>query len=96
MDVTFNVDTAFQSLLHAGSFDAQTLEAAELVADAARGIAPVLTGAYRDSITASVVSHGRARVTAADPKAYWIEYGNRGGRQAPQFVLRRALTMVRR
>ena len=49
-------------------------ENADAVAERAQETAPVLTGAYRESIRAESES-GRAGVVAEDFKAAWIEFG---------------------
>lgn len=65
---------------------------AEDVADRAQSIAPVLTGAYRDSIHAESGIEGgtaRGRVVADDEAAPYIEFGTS---DTPTFAtLRRAL-----
>lgn len=70
-------------------------ERAEEVAEEARRLAPVDTGAFRDSITPEVFkerSGFRARVVAYDWKAHFIEYGTiRRPARAP---LRRSLERV--
>lgn len=62
------------------------------VADEARRIAPVATGAYRDSIEPDVGIDERGpvgRVNAHDFKSHWIEFGTLS--RTPLAVLRRAL-----
>lgn len=65
---------------------------AETVAERARSLAPVDTGAYRDSIEAVVGSDGgdvTARVQANDFKAHWIEFGS--SKDPALGVIRRAV-----
>ena len=66
------------------------LEIAEAIASAARADAPVVSGMYRDGISAKKTPHG-ARVVASDEKSSWIEFGIPSHNQPPQFVLRRAV-----
>jgi HK97 gp10 family phage protein len=61
----------------------------------ARRLAPVETGALRDSIVSAVEGHGTevAAIVAANIEyAHFVEFGT--GRQAPQPFLRRALMAV--
>lgn len=61
-------------------------------AEIARGLAPVMTGAYRDSIQADQVLDGDKlvnRLIATDFKAHWVEFGT--SRMPAQAVLRRAM-----
>lgn len=73
-----------------------TLAQARAVADKAREIAPVDTGAYRASIRAEPVTSRRrtryARVVADDPKAAWVEFGT--SRHRARAPLRRATEAV--
>ena len=64
---------------------------AEAIANRARELAPVETGAYRDGIVVNraQTKGGVWRVAATDGKSSWIEFGN--SRQAPQFVMRSAV-----
>lgn len=73
-----------------------TEKAANVIAAAARELAPVDTGAYRDSITVDKPSqkNGVARVVATDQKSSWIEFGNHHTNQPPQYVLRTAVEMT--
>ena len=66
------------------------LQIAEKIAAAARADAPVVTGAYRDGISAKKTPHG-ARVVASDNKSSWVEFGIPSQNQPPQFILRRAV-----
>ena len=66
------------------------LEVAEKIAAAARANAPVLSGAYRDGISAAKTPHG-ARVVASDEKSSWVEFGIPSQNQPAQFNLRRAV-----
>jgi hypothetical protein len=63
---------------------------AEKIAEQARATAPVLTGAYRDGITAERTPFG-ARVIASDEKSSWIEFGRPNHDVPAQFILRRAV-----
>lgn len=65
------------------------LEVAKAVAEAARSLAPVKTGLYRERITAQRTKGG-ARVFASDQKSSWVEFGIPSHNQPAQFVLRRA------
>jgi len=65
------------------------LKIAEHIAEIARSTAPVVTGAYRDGITAQKTPHG-ARVYASDNKSTWIEFGIPSQGRAATFNLRRA------
>lgn len=68
--------TAEELLKHTAEMAAHLKYAAEKGADAAKAVAPVRTGDYRDSIEAdSSASEGKARVLATDFKAQWIEFG---------------------
>ena len=66
------------------------LEVAEKIAAAARANAPVLSGAYRDGISAAKTPHG-ARVVASDEKSSWVEFGIPSQGQPATFNLRRAV-----
>jgi hypothetical protein len=69
-----------------------TFEVAKAIAERARSLAPVMTGRYRDGIEAQPPNaKGTSRVYASDQKSSWIEFGNRDGLQAPQFVMRNAV-----
>lgn len=50
-------------------------EKADDAAEAAKSFAPVLTGAYRDSIKVTE-ENGEVYVSATDFKANWIEFGS--------------------
>lgn len=55
---------------------AKLKHSADEAAEAARGLAPVRTGDYRDSIEGqSLPSEGKARVVAKDFKSIWLEFG---------------------
>lgn len=73
-----------------------TGEVAEGIATVARTIAPVLTGAYRDSISASVGiegGHALAHVSAGTDHAQYVEFGTS---DTPTFApLRRAAETYR-
>lgn len=71
------------------------LEAAAQPAVAfARSIAPVLTGAYRNSIRVERDEDGVGlRLFSDDPKAFWIEYGAAHTRR--QRVLGQAVDRIR-
>lgn len=65
---------------------------AEAGAEAARGIAPVLSGDYRDGIEAEAGFVGGlavGRINGHDFKSHWVEFGTSS--MAAQGVLRRAL-----
>lgn len=69
--------------------------AADDSAEAARGIAPVMTGEYRDSIEGEAgIENGvaKGRVNAHNFKAHWIEFGTRYW--PAHAVLRRAVESV--
>jgi hypothetical protein len=69
---------------------ASTDEVAEAIAERARSLAPVESGAYSAGIVAQKSSpKGVARVAATDPKSSWIEFGN--AHQPAQFVMRSAV-----
>ena len=63
---------------------------AEKIAEAARALAPVVLGNYRDGIVVQATRTG-ARVLASDQKSSWIEFGIPSHNQPAQFVLRRAV-----
>lgn len=67
-------------------------EKVEDAAEIARGLAPVVTGAYRDSIAADQVLDGDkliSRLFATDFKAHWIEFGT--SRMPAMAILRQAM-----
>jgi hypothetical protein len=64
-------------------------EAAEQIADIARGTAPVKSGAYVDGIEVQETKSG-ARVFASDYKSAWIEFGVPSQGQPAHFNLRKA------
>ena len=66
------------------------IEAAQKIASAARATARVVTGAYRDGITAKKTPHG-AVVIASDEKSSWEEFGIPSQGQPATFNLRRAV-----
>ena len=66
------------------------LKIAEHIAEIARSTAPVVTGAYRDGISAQKTPHC-ARVIASDNKSSWIEFGIPSRNQPARFILRRAV-----
>lgn len=66
------------------------IEIAQKIAAVARDNAPVVTGAYRDGITAQKTPHGAA-VIASDEKSSWVEFGIPSQGQPAQFNLRRAV-----
>ena len=66
---------------------------AEKIAEAARALAPVDQGNYRDGIKVQATKTG-ARVFASDQKSSWVEFGIPSHNQPPQFVLRRAVDAV--
>lgn len=76
--------------------------AANAAAEIARSTAPVATGAYQRSIKAKRTGrrYAKARLSARDFKAWWIEYGAgpspvRGGRTFPaRHVLARSARAV--
>jgi hypothetical protein len=63
----------------------------EEVVQTAKGIAPVRTGAYRDSLKTRIEGP-RVYVTATDFKGHWIEWGTI--KQPAKAVIRRACRMV--
>jgi hypothetical protein len=64
-------------------------DAAEQIADVARGTAPVQSGAYVDGIEVQETKSG-ARVFASDYKSAWIEFGVPSQGQPAHFNLRKA------
>jgi hypothetical protein len=59
------------------------------IADRARAMAPVQTGAYRDGIIVNAPNaKGVARVVATDQKSTWVEFGTAS--QPGQFIVRSA------
>lgn len=68
----------------------KSMEIAKAIAAAARADAPVVSGLYRDGISAEKTPHG-ARVVASDNKSSWVEFGIPSHNQPPQFILRRAV-----
>lgn len=71
------------------------LARAEAGAKAARSLAPVDTGAYREGIQAEAGLEGptmMARINAYDYKSHWIEFGSLG--RPAKAVLRRACDIV--
>ena len=81
------LDDAVASMIVKGD---SALDIASKIAEAARGIAPVALGNYRDGIKAERTAHG-ARVIASDQKSTWVEFGIPSHNQPAQFVLRRAV-----
>lgn len=81
------IDDAVASMIVKGD---DCLEVARKIAEAARGIAPVALGNYRDGIKAERTGRG-ARVIASDQKSSWVEFGIPSHNQPAQFVLRRAV-----
>jgi hypothetical protein len=70
---------------------ASTDDVANEIAERARDLAPVESGAYRDGIIVQKSSpKGVARVLATDQKSAWIEFGN-GRSIHAQFVMRTAV-----
>lgn len=90
--IKFTPNPELEKLLHTHpSVSEATDAAAEAIAERARELAPVDSGAYRDSIVAQKPSpKGVARVAATDPKAAWIEFGN--SHEPARFVLRNAVS----
>ena len=87
VDLDPDLDEKVNSMIAEGG---APLEVAEKIAAAARANAPVVSGAYRDGISAQKTPHG-ARVIASDNKSSWIEFGIPSQNQPPQFILRRAV-----
>lgn len=58
---------------------------AQEAVDFAQSIAPVETGAYRDSIHVSV-NGTKVAMVSADPKAHWIEYGTERMQESAVFA----------
>lgn len=77
--VTFTPNPFFEGeLLRSGMLDDDLMEAAEAIASAARGLAPVDEGDYRDSITAEVGQGDKGvegNVFSEDYKAGFVEFG---------------------
>ena len=69
---------------------ASAKEAVDIIANAARDIAPVVLGDYKAGIVTQETKSGW-RVLAADQKSAWVEFGIPSHNQPPQFVLRRAV-----
>ena len=69
------------------------LQIAEKLAEVAKAMAPVNTGAYRDGIIAQRTDGG-ARVYASDNKSSWIEFGIPSRGQPAHFILRRAADIL--
>jgi hypothetical protein len=65
-------------------------EAAEEIAEIARELAPVETGAYQNGIKVQKTKFGY-RVFASDQKSAWIEFGIPSRGVAARFTLRRAV-----
>lgn len=81
--MSLSVNPALSAEFHRSSGGQKALlEAAEAIAENARGLAPVRTGDYRDSITVEQDRKG-TRVVAADFKAGWIEFGTGGDTPTP-------------
>lgn len=91
---SFTLDPEIEKKLHTfEAVTASTDEAANAIASAARNLAPVLTGAYRDSIQVDPSNgKGVARVVANDQKSAWIEFGAHG--EPAHFTLRTAVESV--
>lgn len=66
------------------------MELAQRIADQAKSLAPVDTGAYRDGIIVEKTGAG-ARVVATDQKSHWVEFGRPNHNVEGQFVLRQAV-----
>ena len=87
IDLDPDLDAKIQDMIAKGD---APLAIAENIARTARANAPVLTGAYRDGITAKKTPHGAA-VIASDEKSSWVEFGIPSQGQPAQFNLRRAV-----
>ena len=87
VDLDPDLDEKLNKMIAEGG---KPLEIAEAIASAARADAPVVSGAYRDGISAMKTPHG-ARVVASDNKSSWIEFGIPSRNVPPQFILRRAV-----
>jgi hypothetical protein len=87
VDIDPDLDAKVNKMIAEGG---APLEVAEKIAAAARANAPVLSGAYRDGISAAKTPHG-ARVVASDEKSSWVEFGIPSQGQPAQFNLRRAV-----
>ena len=87
VDLDPDLDNKVNEMIAKGD---KPIEVAEQIAAAARANAPVLTGAYRDGITAKKTPHG-AVVIASDNKSSWVEFGIPSQGQPATFNLRRAV-----
>ncbi len=73
---------------------AALLGIAEVAVEVAKSVAPVATGAYRDSIHAEG-EIGKATIIADDEKAKWIEFGTGEPGPTPAFApLRRGADVI--
>ncbi len=70
--------------------EASSMKVAEAIAERAREIAPHLTSAYADGISAQSTRAG-ARVFASDEKSAWIEFGIPSRNQPAHWTLRTAV-----
>ena len=87
VDLDPDLDEKLNKMIAEGG---KPLEAAEKIAEIARQNAHVVTGAYRDGITAKKTPHG-AVVIASDEKSSWEEFGIPSQGQPATFNLRRAV-----
>lgn len=94
--ITFTPNPELEKELHKFPVvTTNTEEAARAIAEAARSLAPVDTGAYRDGIIVQSPSpKGVARVLATDQKSSWVEFGTGSAGHEGQYVLRSAVETV--
>lgn len=92
-DVEITLDSNLMNELHTlPEVQTKAQEAANAIAEKARGFAPVDSGAYASGIKVEKTNKkdsGVWVVRATDQKSAWIEFGN--GHQPAQFVLRSAV-----
>ena len=90
-DTSIQLIANLESVLHQFPIvQSKTEEACNKIAEIAREIAPVVTGAYRDGIIVQKSNTGSGvwRVFASDQKSSWVEYGT--STEPGQFIMRTA------
>jgi hypothetical protein len=91
-DITVNLDSDLERKLELHpAVESSARASAVAIADEARASAPVMSGAYRESIVVQKSNRGKSgmyRVFASDPKSAWIEFGT--ANEPAQFNLRNA------
>jgi hypothetical protein len=89
-DVEVTLDSNLESKLHKfPAVQASARASVVAIAERAKAMAPVQTGAYRDGIIVNAPNEkGVARVLSTDQKSSWVEFGT--ANQPGQFIIRSA------